>query len=164
MTDPGYRARIETGNAIRRLVLAAGAAFVTRPLVRSDPGGSSASVPEPLAGITAAAAVEREARRQCLESVRYAREDGLAWQQAGEALGYRDGEDGTAAERAWRYAVPSHDRGDWFTWRCPSCGSLVRDHGPGLDPHSAEEGHADGCARFAGTVRAHEARGEDGDD
>lgn len=152
-TDDAYRIRHETGNAVRRLVRAAGGQFTGRPLIRSEPDGRQVEEPEPLAGIAAAVAVERQARRLCLESVRYAREDGLTWAQIGKAMGFgtRPPDDDPSV-RAYRYAVPASDRGDWFTWRCPSCGQLIRDYGPELGPHEAEEKHAEGCGRFAATV------------
>lgn len=160
MTDGTYRIRRETGNAIHRLVRAAGGQFTDRPLVRSEPDGGKVSEPEPLAGITAAVAVEREARRLCLESVRYAREDGLAWREMGAALGFRvtavDPDDHGAGESlarlAYEYAVPGHVAADYFVWTCPACRKLIRDYGPELGPHEAEQGHAGGCARFAATV------------
>lgn len=154
-TDPAYRVRHETGNAVRRLVTAAGGQFTERPLIRSDPGGRKVTEPEPLAGITAAVAVEREARRLCLESVRYAREDGLSWHAIGEALGFVDHSRLgmiPVAERAFQRVVPGHAAADYFVWTCPSCRKLIRDYEPELGPHEAEAGHADGCARFAATV------------
>lgn len=150
-TDPAYAVRHETGNAVRRLVRAAGGQFTERPLIRSEPDGRQVEEPEPLAGITGAVAVEREARRLCLESVRYAREDGLAWAQIGEALGFGPQYGGDSAA-AYRYAVPGHAAADYFVWTCPACRKLIRDYGPETGPHEAEQGHADGCARFAATV------------
>lgn len=155
MTDDTVRVRHETGNAVRRLVRARGGEFSDRPLIRSDPAGRQVSEPEPLAGIAAAAAVEREARRLTLEYIRYAREDGLTWHAIGEAMGFADHPPRgmtSVAEHAFRYAVPGHAAVDWFTWTCPKCRKLVRDYGPELAPHDAELGHAEGCARFAATV------------
>lgn len=162
MTDDAYQVRHETGNAVRRLVRATGGQFTERPLIRSDPDGRKAEEPEPLAGITAAVAVEREARRLCLESVRYAREDGLTWAQIGEAMGFGPQYGGDAVA-AYRYAVPGHAAADWTTWTCPSCCQLVRDYGPELGPREAEQGHAGGCGRFAAAVAAWEARWDEED-
>jgi hypothetical protein len=157
--------RRETGNAVRRLVTAAGGQFTDRPLVRSDPDGRQVPEPEPLAGITAAVAVEREARRLCLEYIRYAREDGLSWAQIAAELSLTREAYGMApepAERAYRYAVPGHAAADYFVWTCPSCRKLVRDYGPELGPHEAERGHAEGCGRFAATVAAWDRQWADG--
>jgi hypothetical protein len=174
VTDPDYAVRHEAGNAIRRLVRTTGGRFTERPLIRSDPDGRKVEEPEPLTGITAAVAVEREVRRLCLESVRYAREDGLTWAQIGEALGFRvtavdpddHGTDESLARLAYEYAVPGHAAAGWFTWTCPSCRQLVRDYGPELGPREAEDGHAEDCGRFAATVRAWDAQWdeEDGND
>ncbi len=164
MTDDAYRVRHETGNAIRRLVRASGGEFADRPLVRSDPQGRQVSEPEPLAGIAAAVAVEREARRLCLESVRYAREDGMAWHAIGEAMGFADHPPRgmtSVAEHAFCRAVPGHAAADYFVWTCPECGKLVRDYGPELGPHEAEQNHAGDCERFAAAVRAWDAQWED---
>lgn len=162
-TDDAYRVRHETGNAVRRLVRTTGGQFTDRPLIRSEPDGRKVSEPEPLAGITAAVAVEREARRLALESVRYAREDGMAWAQIGEALGFGPQYGGDAGA-AYRYAVPGHAAADWFTWTCPSCRGLIRDYGPELGPHEAEEGHAEECGRFAAAVAEWDARWNEGDE
>ena len=157
MTDDTYRAcrvRHETGTAVRRLARARGGKFTGRPLVRSDPDSPQVSEPEPLAGIAAAVSVEREARRIALEYVRYAREDGLSWREIAAALGLAGETHGMTddgpAVRAFRYAAPA--RGGWFPWSCPSCRQQVRDHGPELAPHDAEQGHAEGCERFAATL------------
>lgn len=170
-TDLAYAIRHETGNAVRRLVRAAGGQFTERPLIRSEPDGRQVEEPEPLAGITAAVAVERQARRLCLGSVRYAREDGLAWREMGAALGFRvtavDPDDHGAGESlarlAYEYAVPGHAAADYFTWTCPACRKLIRDYGPELGPYEAEEGHAEGCERFAETVRAWDAQWDEED-
>lgn len=167
MTDPDYAARREAGNAVHRLVRAAGGGFAGRPLIRSDPDSRQVPEPEPLAGIAAAVAVEREARRLCLESVRYAREDGLSWHAIGEALGFADHPPRgmtSVAEHAFQQAVPGHAAADYFVWTCPSCRQLVRDYGPELAPHDAEQGHAEGCGRFAATVSAWDAQWDEGNE
>ena len=158
MTDFDTRAAVR--RAILELVQRAGGQTVTRPLIRSEPHGSTTREPEPLAGITAAVALEREARQRCLESIRYAREDGLSWRDIGDALGIRttavDPDDHGAGESvarfAYKYASPGHDHGDYFVWTCPSCAGLIRDYGPEFGPHEAEQGHAEGCERFAAAV------------
>lgn len=160
-TDPAYQVRHETSNAVRRLVAATGGQFSERPLIRSEPDGRKVSEPEPLAGITAAVAVEREARRLYLESVRYAREDGVSWHAIGEAMGFADHPQPgmtSVAEHAFQRAVRGHAAADYFVWTCPSCRKLIRDYGPELGPHEAEEGHAEECGRFAAAVRAWDAQ------
>jgi hypothetical protein len=159
VNDHQFRIRTEARNAIARLVKDAGGQMVPRPLMRSEPGGPTAQEPEPLAGITAAAALEREARRRCLDSIRYAREDGLTWREIGLALSFTA--DPGPAVRAYEYANPGPEYAGWFTWSCPACGKLIRDHGPETGPRDAEEGHAEGCTRLAGAVRAWDAQWEE---
>lgn len=166
MTDPGYAVRHETGNAVRRLVRVTGGQFTERPLIRSDPDGRKVDEPEPLAGITAAVAVGREARRLELEFARNAREDGLAWHAIGEAMGLADDPQPgmiSVAEHAFQRAVPGHAAADWTTWTCPSCRELIRDYGPECPPDEAEKGHAEGCGRFAAAVRAWDAQWDEED-
>ena len=156
--DPGFQVRTEVRNAIYRLVKDAGGEMVLRM-----PSGMQE--PEPLAGISAAVALERAARRACLEHIRAAREDGKTWEQIADALTLT-ADPGTgmpAADRAYDYAMPDY-RGispDWFTWSC-GCGQLIRDYGPGLDPREGEKGHAEGCARFAAAVAAWDAQWAEG--
>jgi hypothetical protein len=167
MTAPDrWQVRAVTRRAVLELVKRSGGTTVSRLRVRSDPGAGSTDEPEPLAGIRAARAVEQEARRLCRdECIRYAREDGLTWTAIGEALGYRDDPpDDPRADRAFRYAVPAYDSGDWFTWTCPSCAALVRDHGPYGSPAETEEGHAGGCQRLAAAMEAWEAQWDEDDD
>jgi len=157
--DRWFRARTEVRAVIARLVQEAGAQMTARPVIRSEPDGPGTPEPEPLAGITAAVAAERAARQCCLESVRYAREDGLGWEQVGAALGFTGQ---GAGSRAYAYACPGGSWGDWLSWTCPACRAIVRDHGPEAgSPADAEQGHADGCARLAATIAARDARWED---
>jgi len=162
------RVRAEARTAIHLLVKASGGEMTDRPLIRSEPHGRMIREPEPRAGIRAAMAFEREHHRRCLEYVRYAREDGLGWHAIGEIMGFADHPQPgmtSAAEHAFRYAVPGHAAVDWFTWTCPSCGKLVRDYGPEQAPQDAEQGHAEGCQRFAATIRAWDAQwGDEGDE
>jgi hypothetical protein len=167
MTDPDYRVRLETGNAVHRIVTAAGGQFTERPLLRSDPDGGKVREPEPLAGIAAAGEVEQAARRLVLEYTRYAREDGLTWHTIGEAMGFADNPQPgmtSVAEHAFQRAVPGRAAADWFPWTCPSCRNLVRDYGPEHGPREAEQGHADGCERFASAVRSWEAQWDEWDE
>jgi hypothetical protein len=160
----GRGARQGTRHQIRRavheLATQAGDRMVTRQAVAGEPAFGTEQAPEPAAAIRIAMALQAEARRYCLDAIRRAREDGLTWTTAGEALGFADdpGPGMTSvAERAFHYAARDLGAGPSFTWRCPSCGGLVSDHGPEMgDPHDAERGHPDGCERFAGMVAAWE--------
>jgi len=165
MTDDYIsRVQAEARTAIHLLVKASGGEMTDRPWIRSEPQGRTVREPEPLAGIRAAVAFEREHRRRCLGYIRYAREDGLTWREIGEALGFGSRPpDLDPAVRAYRYAVPGHAAADWTTWTCPSCRQLVRDYGPELGPREAEQGHAGGCGRFAVTVRAWGAQWDEED-
>ena len=157
VTDDQFRVRSEARASIARLVKDSGGQMVTRPLIRSEPHGRTTREPEPLAGITAARALERAARWYCLESIRYAREDGLSWRETGAAFGPGL----TTAEAAYRYASPGHDHGDYFLWTCPACGGNIRDYGPEVPLREAEQGHAENCSRWAAAVRAWDAEWED---
>jgi hypothetical protein len=160
------RVRAEARTAIHLLVKASGGEVTDRPLFRDEPHVRTIREPEPLAGIRAAVAFEREHRRRCLEYIRYAREDGLTWAQIAVALGLDAEAYGMAPDpafRAYEYAVPSPAAADWTTWTCPSCRHLVRDYGPELGPYEAEQGHAEGCGRFAATVRAWDAQWDEED-
>jgi len=58
------------------------------------------------------------------------------------------------AEAAWEYAAdPAGQRGA-FRWTCQACGALISDRGPlGDHPGEVEQGHTEGCQRFAAAVR-----------
>lgn len=162
--DPRGEARA----AVRRLVVAAGGQMTSRPMFRDRPDYDwQREEPEPLAGIQAAVTLEHEARQAVAECARYAREDGLTWEQVGEALfpGALPRGAESKAEAAFEHLSWVYDlwQNRLFTWTCPSCLQLVSDHGPasGGDPSEAEEGHADGCGRLAAAVAAWHARWED---
>lgn len=138
-------------NAVRSLAIEAGAQMVERPVLRGEPGGHTRPEPEPLAGITAASALAAAARGAIRDHARYAREDGLAWSQIGEALGQGDD-----PEAAFLRVAADLGRGPSFAWTCPACQATVIDRGPEYGPLDAETGHADGCGRLAEAVRAWE--------
>lgn len=157
MTDD-YISRVqgEARTAIHLLVKASGGGFTDRPLFRGEPHVRTIREPEPLAGIRAATAFEQEHRRRCLQYVRYAREDGLSWQQIGEALGFR-ADPGCGifpAGQAFRHLASDLGSGSpSFGFTCGTCGRPVTDYGPEAGhPEDAERGHAAGCARLAATV------------
>lgn len=166
-----YDTRHQIRRAVYELAKQSGDQMVTRQSVRGEPAFGTTQAPEPRAAIRTAKALTQEARRYCLDAIRYAREDGLTWQDIGDALGIQvtavDPDDHGAGESvagyAYEYAVPGY-RGispDWFTWTCPSCGENIRDYGPGSGTPDAEQGHAEGCERFAEAVRAWDAQWED---
>src|SRR5689334_3971222 len=103
-------------NAIRSLAIEAGARMVERPELRGEPRGKTRPEPEPLAAITAASALAAAARGAIRDQARYAREDGLAWGQIGEALGQGDD-----PEAAFLRVASDLGRGPAFAWTCPAC-------------------------------------------
>jgi hypothetical protein len=161
-------ARGEIRTALHRLVAESGGQMVRRPVFRDRPSADwMRDEPEPLAGIRAAVALEHEARRAIAESARYAREDGISWEQIGETLipAHPRVEGSSRAEAAFARLSWSYDQ--WqspsFNWTCPACLQLIRDYGPGIGGHPSEieEGHAESCERLAATVAAWNAQRED---
>ncbi len=129
---------------------------IDRPVIPDRPDAGTVPKPDPLPGIAAAAALRDEATAAIRDCARYAREDGRSWAQIGEAMGCPDPDAAFlhVAERTGRY--PS------LAWRCPSCGELVTDYGPALSAAAdPEQGHAEGCERFAEAVRAWDAQWKD---
>jgi hypothetical protein len=120
---------------------------------------------EPAAGIRAALIARDTASRVIRDYGRRAREDGLSWEDIGQALALDQSEyvpDGyeldIAAYTAMDGAGDSWDE-PYFTWTCPSCATVISDRGP-YDPHPAnrEQGHAEGCQRLAADIAAHHRR------
>jgi len=148
--------------AVFTLVREAGAPVTKRPLIRTKPDGLTVPEPDPLAAITAARHLEWAARDALRGHVRNAREDGRTWDQVGTALGYKPGPDvPPVSESAFRVVATDLGGGYSFGWTCPDCLKAVIDYGPELPPHDAEHGHAEGCERFAATVRAWNEQWED---
>ena len=142
--------------AVLRLAHATGAQIVHAP---PWPGASFAEEqPEPGAGIRIALALERAARAGVHVFIQRGREAGMTWGQVGEALGVAElarARGSSPAEAAWEYAAayPSGQRGA-FRWTCQACGALISDRGPlGDHPGEVEQGHTEGCQRFAAAVR-----------
>lgn len=128
--------------------------------------GAASTVPDTdaMTGLRTAADVEARARGLARRYIRTAREDGASWHEVGAALGLTaDDEHETIALAAYNYAAPADGHyartyGQSFTWRCPSCGGLVRDRGPyDGNPANTEERHGAGCARLAADVAAYDA-------
>ena len=149
-------------SAVLRLAEAEGAQIRERPIW---PGAASATrYAEPLAGIRAAQTLERTAARTVRDYVRYARSDGIGWQEIGEALGLA--EDGgpsgyELAVAAHEYAAGKPDawRQSSFGYDCQACGKGVSDLGPyESHPEDNERGHAEGCTRLAAEVASWQAR------
>jgi hypothetical protein len=157
--DAYYEARQAIVNDAR----AQGKELITR---KAWPGAySDITYAEPLEGIRIALTRASAARRAVDDYVKIAREEGRTWAQVGEALGLAE----TAADRsvplaeaAFEHVVPLRDsfRFDTpsFGWHCRSCGGFVSDRGPyESHPEDNEHGHAQGCARMAERVAAHDA-------
>jgi hypothetical protein len=120
---------------------------------------------EPAAGIRAALIARDTASRVIRDYGRRAREDGLNWEDIGQALALGQGEhvpDGFEMDIA-AYTAMAGDGDSWyepyFAWTCPSCATTVSDRGP-YDSHPAdrEQGHAEGCQRLAADVAAYYRR------
>jgi hypothetical protein len=172
--SPDERARQEVRRAvdasILRMARAAGAKICERP---AWPGAGGSIVPEaePAAGIGFALMLADAVRHKIHGYIKRAREDGLTWRQIGQALRL----DRAAEERgvplddaAFGYAAGADRARPFetlsFGWTCPSCGGLVRDHGPDAGhPEDSEPGHAPGCGRQAAAVAAWDAQWLDED-
>lgn len=162
-------ARGEIRAAVRRMVINAGGEMILRPVFRDRPdlGSSAFTEPEPLAGIRAAASLQFEAGQAISSAARDAREDGLSWDQIGQALSPAE-----PAEDEEPRAVRAFDRlatsySEWesptFTWTCPACLKRISDYGPEADGHPTEieRGHSDDCTRIAEAIGVYEAWWED---
>ena len=121
----------------------------------------------PLAAITVAAHLEREAREAARTHARTAREDGETWDRIAGALGaVPDPARALTATAAAFYRLASVlSDGPCFAWTCPRCRATVLDRGPEAGgPEDQERGHAEGCSRLAETVRAWDAQWRDDSD
>ncbi len=169
--SPDERARDESRRAvdaaILRMARASGAPVRERPI---RPGYTlTTDDTEPVTGIGFALMLQDAARRKIHDYIKRARQDGVAWQQIGEALRLeRVAEERgvSLAEVAFDYATDAEHAGPFdrlsFAWTCPSCRGLVIDYGPsGGHPVDCESGHAEGCERLAAAVAAYEAEWAD---
>ena len=148
----------EPRDLIRNAIFALGAGTVKRPVVRGKPRTGMHPQPEPLAGIRAACSLRHAASRAIADLARYAREDGKSWAEIGAAM-----EPVHDEYSAFGAVASLMSRGPSFAWTC-ACGPVITDHGPGPGhPYDQEQGHSDGCVRFAAKVAAYEARMEDED-
>jgi hypothetical protein len=145
-------------NLIRNDITILGAAVVRRPVIHGDPGSGTRAEPEPLAGIRAAAALRHAASRAAADCTRYAREDGKTWAEIGEAMGT-----GPDPDAAFLAVASRLGRGPSFAWTCGSCGQTVLDYGPEAGLHDSEQGHGDGCERFAAMIEAWDAAWKEAD-
>jgi hypothetical protein len=142
----------EPRDLIRNAIFALAAETVKRPVVRGKPRTGMHLQPEPLAGIRAACALRHAASRAIADLARYAREDGKTWAEIGAAM-----EPPHDEYAAFLSVADQMGRGPSFAWTC-SCGHVIVDYGPGAGhPEEAEQGHREGCTRFAALVAAHEA-------
>ena len=141
--DPAYEARQQIRLAVYRIA--------------GNRGDSRHVDYDPLAALRVLVCLRTAVTQAERDAARRAREGGRSWREIGEALGRPDPDVAFlhVAEHAGRY--PS------LAWRCPDCGETVIDYGP---PQSAageaERGHAEGCERFAATMRAWDASWDDG--
>lgn len=127
------------------------------------------------AGLSLVQAAKTEVR----SALDVARGQGAPWGEIAVWLGYTgkltdpDGDPMDPGYAAWRFAATGRGPGErvnWasygyndraqVTWRCWTCTKSVRESDPenGVD---AQEGHAEGCARFAEEKAAQRARWED---
>ncbi len=169
--SPDDRAREEARRAVDAAVLrmarAVGAEVRERPIW---PGSASTIHDiEPAAGIWFVVLLRDTARRKIHGYIRQARQDGLTWQEVGQAL--RLGPEAekrgvSVAEAAFESAAGAGHARPFdtlsFGWTCPACQKTVTDYGPyNGHPDDCESGHAEGCQRFAAAVAAYEAQWAD---
>jgi hypothetical protein len=171
---PEERARDEArryaDTAVLAMASAAGAEVRERPIWPGKTFTVRDVAPE--AGIRFAVMLAGAARQKVHGYLKQARQDGLTWQQIGQALRLeRVAEDRgiSPAEAAFDYATHAEHARPFeelsFAWTCPSCQGFVRDYGPNAGhPVDAERGHAgEDCPRLAATVAAYEAEWDDRD-
>lgn len=117
--------------------------------------GSGTGEPAPLDGLRAALAVQAEANAAAARYARAAREAGLSWEQIGQVVYPGAAPEGAVskAEAAFARFASQYDQftAPSFTYTCPACAGLIRDRGPGLGEHPAdnEPGHKSNCTRLA---------------
>ena len=167
--QPARAARTAVRAAVHAIALQAGSTMTTRP---TYPGAQTTSRDvEPLAGASAARAIELAAQQAARGYIRDAREAGHTWHQVGQALSLNLGSDrlqigDTVAEVAYDYAAGPPDTetarpyGRSFAWTCTSCDKTISDRGPGNSPADDEHGHAEHCRRLAAAVAAWQAECE----
>lgn len=129
--------------------------------------------PEPRIGLQVARALEVAAKATLREMVVAAREEGLSWREVGEAFGIKVGGDTEGLPDSKGPAafdiVTGGGSSDWartygrsIHWTCPSCRGSITDRGPELGyPIEMEQGHRDGCSRFAAELQAWEEAAND---
>ncbi len=169
--DPDDAARREASNsvdaAVLRMARASGTEIRQRP---AWPGSTvTTEFAAPDSGIHYALMLKGAAGRKLTESIKYARQDGLTWQQIGGALNLASEADerGVAlAEAAFDFATDAEHAGRFetltFCWTCLACNGLVPDRGPsGGHPEDDEPGHQGDCVRLATLVAEYDARWAD---
>ncbi|CRK59020.1 hypothetical protein [Alloactinosynnema sp. L-07] len=156
------RVRREVGDLVSRMVHAAHgkAGFRTVPFL---PGSQlTRSEPLPLVALTTAVRLRNAAANRVGDYARAARADGVTWWEIARAMEVRDSEDQSAAEVAFAAVAGSRvsmsDRPSTY-WRCFDCRALITEFSPiNGHPVDCEQGHAEGCARFARQVARYERR------
>ena len=155
-------ARRELTAAIARIVASADPdAFTVEPIF---PGAAiTHRTPTPGPALAAALALWQVAGREMRTQIRRSREAGQSWAELAvplrpvldlpeDAPPY---EAGTAAFD-WAAGPPRGSFDDRYViWRCPPCGGLVTDYGPGAgSPEDSESGHSSSCVRLGAAVEA----------
>jgi rubrerythrin len=168
-SGPPHKSELGTIAAVLRMARAAGAEIRERPVW---PGAASTMRHAgPAAGMRYARMLADAARQAEHAHIRYAREEGLTWQQVGQALRLEHAAEergAPLAEVAFEHATGAEHTDRWdrlsFYWRCASCGQSISDHGPDNGhPVDCEHGHAEDCQRLAAAVAAYEAEWADED-
>jgi hypothetical protein len=116
---------------------------------------------DPIEIIRRAVRHQNVARNVAREEADRARGVGVSWAEIAAAAGIKGEGDYDAGVKAFEWAAPKPaDRFDrvWASWTCSTCGGRVIENHPdsGAHPVDREEGHAEGCARFAADVEAYE--------
>lgn len=116
--------------------------------------GTNTILPEPIASLESAHAIEQAAHTLIKDLIRQAREAGRSWHEIGEGLDLhwhavlaKESIADVAYDFALSYQAETGIR--TFTWTCLACQQLVTDQSPFRELPDQEEGHADDCRRWA---------------
>lgn len=109
--------------------------------------------PAPLAGLQAALTVVRLAQEQAYRHALALRGEGCSWAAVADLLEIPWSEEYSRVERAYELVATKGYRDLLAVWTCggpEGCGQRINDRGPcNGSPADAEDGHAEGCPRFA---------------
>jgi hypothetical protein len=105
----------------------------------------------------AAHAIEQAAHALIKDLIRLVRQAGRSWYEIGEAFDLhwqavlaKEPMAEVVYDRALENQAAKGMR--TFAWTCPACQQLVTDQSPFSELTAQEEGHADGCLRWAGEL------------